>query len=133
MTNDNRPLSPHIQIYKPQITSFTSILHRLTGVVLYLGVLLICVFISYYTYQIDVMDKGYECDCLWTKIAIYTVIFFWAFALYYHLCNGIRHLFWDIGKGFDIKVAKRNGVIVLVSAFLLTVASFTVICLGNIN
>lgn len=125
MTKDNRPLSPHIQIYKPQITSFTSILHRVTGVALYVGVVLICALISYYTYQTNILDQDiYECDCKFIRYTIYTVIFLWSFALYYHLCNGVRHLFWDIGKGFEIQTAKKTGIIAILSALLLTLFSF---------
>ena len=126
MIDKNRPLSPHIQIYKPQITSLTSILHRITGVALYVGVLLLCVLISYYTYQIDIIDQdGYVCDCPVTRFLIYTVMFGWTFSLYYHLCNGIRHLFWDIGKGFEIQTAKKTGIAVLVISAFLTLASFS--------
>ncbi len=121
---DKRPLSPHIQIYKPQITSLTSILHRLTGVALYLGVVLLCILISYYTYQVNIIDQSYECDCIVTKVAIYFVMFLWSFALYYHLCNGIRHLFWDIGKGFEIETVRKTGVVVLAVSLFLTLASF---------
>jgi succinate dehydrogenase / fumarate reductase cytochrome b subunit len=124
--NDKRPLSPHVQIYKPQITSFTSILHRITGVILYLGIVMICAFISYYTYQINIIDqREYKCDCIILKTLISAAIFLWSFALYYHLCNGIRHLFWDIGKGLDINIAKKMGILVLVASVILTIASFS--------
>jgi succinate dehydrogenase / fumarate reductase cytochrome b subunit len=138
MTSKNRPLSPHIQIYKPQLSSFTSILHRLTGIFLYVGVVAICWAIVYYTYQVEiVMEDGVEevaCDCIWLKILsaiFYLAILAWVFSLYYHLCNGIRHLFWDIGKGFDKKTANRNGIIVLLAAFLMTAASiyYVLFCL----
>ncbi len=125
MIQDNRPLSPHIQIYKPQITSITSILHRITGVGLYIGLLLLCAVISYYTYQINFIDQDtYECDCMVFIVIIYSVMFLWSFALYYHLCNGVRHLFWDIGKGFEIKTVKKTGIIVILTSLLLTILSF---------
>ena len=125
MIQDNRPLSPHIQIYKPQITSITSILHRITGVGLYIGLLLLCAVISYYTYQINFIDQDtYECDCMVFIVIIYSVMFLWSFALYYHLCNGLRHLFWDIGKGFEIKTVKKTGIIVILTSLLLTILSF---------
>jgi succinate dehydrogenase / fumarate reductase cytochrome b subunit len=127
---DNRPLSPHIQIYKPQITSITSILHRLTGVALYLGVVLLCILISHYTYQVNIVQKEYKCDCIILKTIIYTVMFLWTFALYYHLSNGIRHLFWDIGKGFEIETVRKTGIAVLVTALTLTLASFAFVFLS---
>ena len=126
----NKPLSPHIQIYKPQISSFTSILHRLTGIFLYIGVVAICWAIVHYTYQVEIVMEGdveeVTCDCIWLQIlqiVFYLVILGWVVSLYYHLCNGIRHLFWDIGVGFDKKIANRNGVIVIVLALLMTVSS----------
>jgi succinate dehydrogenase / fumarate reductase cytochrome b subunit len=127
MTKDNRPLSPHIQIYKPQIGSLTSILHRATGIFLYIGVVIISWAIVHYTYEAEIVLTGNSgnpsCDCIITKYALIAIVIAWAFALYYHLCNGIRHLFWDIGKGFDKKVAIRNGVLVLVVSTILTAAS----------
>jgi succinate dehydrogenase / fumarate reductase cytochrome b subunit len=127
MNSKNRPLSPHIQIYKPQISSFTSILHRATGVFLYIGVVAMCWAIVHYAYQVEILVNGdieeETCDCSW-KYFFYFVVVAWAFSLYYHLCNGIRHLFWDIGKGFDKKVANRNGVLVILLAALMTVVSF---------
>jgi succinate dehydrogenase / fumarate reductase cytochrome b subunit len=125
MDNKNRPLSPHLQIYKPQMTSFTSILHRLTGIYLFLGVLILSWFFIHYQYQTDlVFDSGYkQCSStIWVYIT-YFFSFSWIFALYYHLCNGVRHLMWDIGKGYDIKIAYRNAYIVIFSAIFLTIAT----------
>ncbi len=126
MNSKKRPLSPHIQIYKPQISSFTSILHRLTGIFLYIGVVIICWAIVYYTYQVEIFVDGEveekACNCPW-KYALYVAVLMWSFSLYYHLCNGIRHLFWDIGKGFEKKTANRNGILALIIPALMTVAS----------
>ena len=115
MNNQNRPLSPHLQIYKPQMTSFTSILHRLTGIYLFLGVLILSWFFIYYQYQTDLVFGGNYQKCS-SNIWVYATYFFsftWLFALYYHLCNGVRHLMWYIGKGYDIKDAYRNAYIVI--------------------
>ena len=79
-----------------------------------------------YAYQVEIiMDGDIEektCDCSW-KYVMYAVVAMWSFSLYYHLCNGVRHLFWDIGKGFDKQTANRNGLIVLILSFLLTLFS----------
>ena len=138
MKSDKRPLSPHIQVYKPQITSITSIMHRITGIILYIGTIAICAAITYYTYQINTMAEGdyLQCGCFWKKAARYTlylIIAGWAFSLYYHLCNGIRHLFWDIGKGFEIKTANKTGILVLGISLLMTLASIFYIILVKIN
>ena len=125
MNNQNRPLSPHLQIYKPQMTSFTSILHRMTGIYLFLGVLILSWFFIYYQYQTDLVFGGNYQKCS-SNIWVYATYFFsftWLFALYYHLCNGVRHLMWDIGKGYDIKDAYRNAYIVIFSAIFLTIAT----------
>lgn len=129
-----RPLSPHIQIYKPQISSFTSILHRFTGIALYIGVVIICWAIVHYTYQLEISVDGDMIEetcsgCQAIKYLLYLVVILWSFALYYHFCNGIRHLFWDIGKGFDKKIANRNGWLVLGISAILTIASvYYVLC-----
>jgi succinate dehydrogenase / fumarate reductase, cytochrome b subunit len=124
MENKNRPTSPHLQIYKWNICSLTSIMHRLTGVMLYFSIIAISWYIVYYTYQINTSESMEVCDCPANEI--FKQIFILAsiavtFSLYYHFCNGIRHLFWDIGKGFELKVAQRNGLIVISTALILTV------------
>lgn len=126
MSEKKRPTSPHLQIYRWNISSFTSILHRATGVLLYFSVLAISWYVVYYAYQINIVESDEACDC--PLRAIIDQIFSLAaigvtFALYYHFVNGIRHLFWDIGKGFDKKTASNNGILVIVSALLLTAST----------
>ena len=126
MDSKNRPLSPHLQIYKPQITSLTSIMHRLTGVYLFIGVLILSWFFIYYQYQTNLVFGNNYSKCARNVISIYATYFFsftWLFSLYYHLCNGVRHLMWDIGKGYDITTAYRNAYIVIFSAIFLTIAT----------
>ncbi len=122
----NRPTSPHLQIYRWNISSITSIMHRATGVVLYFSILALSWYLTYYTYEVNPADSAETCDC--PMNAIFENIFSLAaiavvFSLYYHLCNGIRHLFWDLGKGFELKAAKRNGYLVLLISLVLTVAT----------
>lgn len=122
----NRPTSPHLQIYRWNVSSLTSIMHRATGVALYVSIVAIVWYIVYFTYQINIAESEETCDC--PLKAILNNIFSFAaigvtFSLYYHFCNGIRHLFWDLGKGFDLKIARRNGYLVIISALLLTSAT----------
>ena len=136
MTSRKRPLSPHLQIYKPQITTFTSILHRATGIFLYIGVIVMCWAIVHYSYQINIEMEGgeAECYCPWKNIIhyiVYLAILGWTFSLYYHLCNGIRHLFWDIGKGFKINTAKKTGISVIIISFILTAFSILIVLSKN--
>jgi succinate dehydrogenase / fumarate reductase cytochrome b subunit len=120
------PTSPHLQIYRWNISSITSIMHRLTGVALYFSILIIAWFIVYYTYSFGPISEKENCECLMTEIL--KTLFFGAiiaivFSLYYHFCNGIRHLFWDIGKGFELKTAKITGYLSIIFATLLTIAT----------
>ena len=128
--NNSKPTSPHLQIYRWNISSLTSIMHRLTGVALYFSILAIAWFIVYYTYNIGSISEKENCEC--ASMLILNIIFYGAiiaitFSLYYHFCNGIRHLFWDIGKGFNVKTANRNAVIVILSALALTIASIATV------
>ncbi|MCD6035712.1 MAG: succinate dehydrogenase cytochrome b-556 subunit [Rickettsiales bacterium] len=117
---DRRPLSPHLTIYKPQISTVLSILHRLTGVGLFLGAL----FLSW-----GIIAGIYGCNCL---LAVFgTVIgkiflFGWSWALFFHLCTGIRHLFWDMGKGFALPTMAKSGIFAVIMSFVLTAASWIV-------
>ena len=128
--NNSKPTSPHLQIYRWNISSIASIMHRLTGVALYFSILAIAWFIVYYTYNIGSISEKENCEC--ASMLILNIIFYGAiiaitFSLYYHFCNGIRHLFWDIGKGFNVKTANRNAVIVILSALALTIASIATV------
>ena len=120
------PTSPHLQIYKWNISSLTSILHRLTGVALYFSIVAVVWYIIYYAYQINIAESEEACDCAFKVILenIFTfAAIFITFSLYYHFCNGIRHLFWDIGKGFELKDARRNGYLIVLCSLALTVAT----------
>ncbi len=121
MTSSNRPLSPHLQVYRPQITSMLSILHRITGVALALGTLLL-------TYWLVAAASG-EPAFATAQGVIGSflgrlLLIGWSFALFYHLCNGIRHLVWDAGYGFEIETAQRSGLIVVGATVLLTLLSW---------
>lgn len=119
-TANNRPLSPHLSIYKPQITTVMSITHRGTGVFLFLGVLLLNWWL---------VTSVYSDTDFWSVFSTpvgYIFIGFWSFALFYHLLNGIRHLFWDIGKGFELKCVTKSGIAVVVGAVLLTALSWII-------
>lgn len=112
-----RPTSPHLSIYKPQITSVMSILHRITGVALYAGTLLLVAWLVSAAYSVPIFKLIHEFMAGWIGKAL---LIGWTLAFYYHLCNGIRHLFWDMGKGFELKAVTRSGVLVLLAAAGLT-------------
>ncbi len=118
-----RPISPHLSIYKLQLTSGLSILHRFTGAYLYLGLVLFSwlLFVSVYFPHIIVDYIQCTQNSLIFKIITNIMLFAWAFALFYHLLNGVRHLFWDIGKGLDLKSAYFSGKFVISVASILTI------------
>lgn len=128
-TPTDRPTSPHLQIYRWNLSSLTSIFHRATGIALYFSVVAIAWYIVFYSTQINVSEAE-NCECM--MMAIMKCLFTLAsvaitFSLYYHFCNGIRHLFWDIGKGFEVKIATQNAIIVIFSALALTIATIALV------
>ena len=120
----NRPLSPHLSIYKPQISSMLSISHRLSGFFLYLGLLLLAWHIIFTVFNQNIIAVSYNklmsClfDCWLGKI----LLFFWSLALFYHPFNGIRHLFWDVGIGFEKQSVVNSGIFVIFAALILNLA-----------
>jgi succinate dehydrogenase / fumarate reductase, cytochrome b subunit len=120
MINLKRPLSPHLQIYKPQLTSVLSIIHRITGVVLSILSLFIPL-----TLVSVALGVGYFniLKVFLTNIFIQLLITASIFVLAYHLLNGIRHLFWDYGLGLSMKDTYISGYLVLIVSVLLTLLS----------
>ncbi|MFI4920329.1 MAG: succinate dehydrogenase, cytochrome b556 subunit [Gammaproteobacteria bacterium] len=119
MAADNRPLSPHMGIYRWQITMTMSILHRATGIALAMGSLALV----YWLVALGMGPDAYA-DAQWLFGTWFGqfLLWGWIFSLSYHLCNGIRHLAWDAGWGFEIKTAYITGYTVWVVASLLTAA-----------
>jgi len=121
MASHDRPLSPHLQIYRWQITSVLSILHRLTGVALAIGTLVL-------VYWLIAAAMGVEefatAQVLVGSFLGRLLLFGWSLALFYHLANGIRHLVWDMGAGFELATATRSGWAVLVVTLALTLAAW---------
>ena len=114
----SRPLSPHLQIYRPQITSVLSISHRATGLALSLGTLLLVTWLV-------ALARGPEA---FASVQGFVGSWFgrllllgWTFSLFFHLANGIRHLCWDAGYGFEIKTTEISGWVVVGAAAVLTV------------
>ena len=121
MPNSNRPLSPHLQVYRPQLTSMLSILHRITGVALAVGTLLLVYWLAAAATGPDAFATAQE---LVGSVLGRLLLFGWTVALFYHLCNGIRHLFWDIGYGLELPEVYRSGWLVIGATVVLTLASW---------
>lgn len=126
---NNRPMSPFMigPYYKPQLTSMLSITHRLTGMALSAGTLLLAGWLIS-------LASGPDCYVAYAGhlSAWYgqVILIGFSWALLYHLCNGIRHLFWDIGKGLELKEAYASGYAVIVISALLTAAAWAFACLN---
>ncbi len=120
-----RPLSPHLQIYRPEITSVLSILHRATGLGLSLGLLVLAYWLMAAAGgEADYADAAALLGSGWAKICYAG----WAFCFFYHLANGIRHLFWDMGIGLEPAQYRVSGwTVVLTSAAVTVVYSLLVI------
>ncbi len=121
MTEDSRPLSPHLQIYRWQITMLMSILHRASGIVLSVG----AVFLVYWLVALSHGPEDYAAvRALLASLPGQIALLGWTAALYYHLCNGIRHLFWDAGAGFEMTTVRRSGWAVVIVSLALTMITF---------
>ena len=119
MQNKGRPLSPHLTIYKPQISSVLSILHRITGVANFIGLSVLIWWFFLLTYKFDVVLESDFTQFMKSCFGISMLIAF-TFSLFLHMFTGIRHLFWDMGKGFSIKAMTITGFFAVFSAFLMT-------------
>ena len=118
MNDSNNPLSPHLQIYRWHISSLLSITHRIAGVIN----LLALIFIFFWLIALSLGESNYESFLLIINSFFGKFIligFTWSMS--FHLLSGIRHLFWDLGYGYEIKTANISGIIVIISSLVLTV------------
>ena len=121
MRSADRPISPHLQIYRWQLTSVLSILHRTAGVVLSAGAILLVWWLVAAASGPETYE-GVE-NFLGSWIGL-LVLFGWTTALFYHLCNGIRHLVWDTGQALDLKSTYLGGWLVVGGTAVLTVVTW---------
>jgi succinate dehydrogenase / fumarate reductase cytochrome b subunit len=115
---NNNPLSPHLQIYKWQISSLLSITHRIVGIVNTIAITLVCIWVI----SLLLGQSNYQTTQIFFKTIFgkfLSISLCWTFS--FHILNEIRHLCWDAGFGFDLKIAKVTGVLVFVGSFVLTV------------
>ena len=128
MAQTERPLSPHLGIYSWQISNTLSILHRATGVMLSLGALVLVGWLI-------AISAGYEAYArviAWLSGPFGRLLLFaWTFCFFYHLGNGVRHLFWDAGIGFEKRQARLSGWAVVAFAIGLSLAVWATALLGG--
>ena len=120
---NNNPLSPHLQIYKWHISSLLSITHRVVGVINFFALIIIC----FWTISLFFGENFYRSfeivlNTFFGKFLIISLC--WTFS--FQILNEIRHLIWDAGFGFDLKVAKISGVITLIGSFILTILFYLI-------
>ncbi len=120
----NRPLSPHITIYRPQITSITSILTRITGNALIVAALLT---LWWFIAAATGPAAFARADAVITSWFGDTIMFLSLWALWYHSLAGIRHLIWDTGRMLDIGKAETSGYVIIIVSVLLTIFTAIVI------
>ncbi len=121
MTQAERPLSPHLQVYRWRLTSVLSILHRATGVALSLGTILL---VSWLGAASDGPEHYAGMQRFLGSWIGLVLLFGWSAALFYHLCNGIRHLVWDTGRGLKLGSVYAGGWAVLAGTVVLTAAAW---------
>lgn len=121
MASAERPLSPHLQIYKPQISSVLSILHRITGAGLGIGLLLLAWWLIAAASGPDAFAAVQGFIGSWLGRLI---LFGFTWALFYHLLNGIRHLGWDLLFGLDLPTMTKTGWTVVVGSVVLTILTW---------
>ena len=123
MEYKNNPLSPHLQIYRWHVSSLLSISHRIVGVINIIAITFIC----FWTLFLLLGEKNYELIYFFLKsfFGKFLIIFLcWSFS--FHILNEVRHLFWDIGYGFDLRVAKITGVLTFFGSFILTILFYLI-------
>ena len=123
MQEKNNPLSPHLQIYRWQISSLLSITHRIVGVINILAISAICfwsLFLLLGAENYEVINNFF--NSFFGKFIVVGLC--WTFS--FHILNELRHLFWDMGYGFDLKISRITGVLALVGSFVLTIIFYLI-------
>ena len=115
---NNNPLSPHLQIYKWHVSSLLSITHRIVGVINFFALILICIWAVIIIFgQSNYSFINFFLNSSFGKFL--TISLCWTFS--FHVLNELRHLLWDAGYGFDLKVAKITGILVFIGSFVFTI------------
>jgi len=128
MHQSSRPLSPHLQVYRPQLTTVLSIVHRGTGIFLSLGTILLVLWLLALAQSSAAFAAVQSFDAAWYGQLL---LLGWTFSLVYHLLNGLRHLGWDAGWGLDIPRAYATGWTVVFLSFALTGAVWAFVVLSK--
>ena len=122
--NNNQPLSPHLSIHKKVLTSVFSIFHRITGIALSIGSILITLWIA-----IIALGPDYFLlfNLISSSLIFKIILFFWTICIFYHLFNGIRYLFWTFGFGMELNTVYNTGYLIIILTFLSTIMLWIII------
>ena len=116
--DNNKPLSPHIQIYSWNISSLISISHRITGIINIVALTIICFWIALFLFGNSIYDIVQNIlNSFFGKLLVIGIT--WSFS--FQILSEIRHLFWDLGYGFELKTSKISGFIVIFGSFIITI------------
>ena len=116
--NNNRPLSPHLSIYRKVFTAVFSIFHRLTGIFLILGSFLLV----FWFLSISIGENFYNYFQIISSNFIFkAILFFWTLAFFYHLFNGVRYLFWSFSLGMELRTVYLSGYIIALLTIIATI------------
>lgn len=121
MHPSDRPLSPHLSIYRPQISSVLSITHRLTGIALYAGTLLLVSWLWAAAYSAPCFK---QIHAFMSSVPGIVLLVGWTIAFFFHFINGLRHLWWDTGRGFAVKEINQSGWAVVLFTAVMTAATW---------
>ena len=120
MSNKNNPLSPHLQVYKWHISSLLSISHRIVGIINFIFIILISSILIFLGTDIQIFQVFSK--SLIGKFLIISLC--WSFS--FQILNEIRHLAWDIGYGFDLKISQITGILTIIGSFFLTILFYLI-------
>jgi len=121
---DNRPLSPHLSIQKKLLTAIFSIFHRITGIGLSFGSILICIWVA----LIALGENYYLCmKVILSSVLLNLILFLWTIGIFYHLFNGMRYLLWSLGYGLELKTVYNTSYLVIILTALSTIIVWVLI------
>ena len=126
MSTEGRPLSPHLTIYRWPITMALSILHRMTGVALSIGLIIFVIWLEAIAYDATLYDS---LRSAMTSLPGQVLLLGWSFSFFFHLANGVRHLIWDTGRMFEKSQAEVSAWFVIAAAVVMT-AGFWLLARG---
>tara|TARA_B100000029_G_scaffold410018_1_gene411762 strand:+ start:981 stop:1358 length:378 start_codon:yes stop_codon:yes gene_type:complete len=120
MENKNNPLSPHLQIYRWHISSLLSITHRIIGIINFIIIILLSILLIFYDNYFQTFQLFAQ--SFFGKFLVISIC--WSFS--FHILNEIRHLAWDMGYGFNLKISQITGIITIFGSFILTVLFYLI-------